>query len=129
MSWAYQPLLPAAAQLQAGGTTPTYTLAADAGALALAGQGAAPHAGRRLPASAGAMSVAGQAAVLRVRRGLAGNGGAFTISGQAANLKGLLRLPASGGAIAVAGQDVPFAADEDLTDRPRSLHIGPSLGI
>lgn len=58
MSWAFSPLLPGAAHQQAASAT--YTLVADAGIFALAGQGANILHNYALTADAGLFALAGQ---------------------------------------------------------------------
>jgi hypothetical protein len=85
MSWAFQPLSAAAAQLGAGGGGPTYTLAASAGSFTLNGQQAAPKAARRLTCGAGGLGVAGQAVQFGFPVRICAAGlGIFALTGQIA---------------------------------------------
>jgi hypothetical protein len=85
-----------------------YTLTANTGAFALAGQAAILRAGRVLAAAKGTFALAGQAVALRRTRMLAAARGAFTLTGIPANLNKsapgtLIALP---GAITLTGNPV-----------------------
>jgi hypothetical protein len=116
MTWAFQPLLPSAAQQQASGAD--LTLIADTGSFGLTGQDAAPKRAVRLPAVAGALVLAAQAAGLRRGFPLAGSTASIVLTGQPALFLRSLRLTAAQGAIAVAGQAAPFDASGSLAGDP-----------
>jgi hypothetical protein len=87
----------------AGG--PTYSLACDAGAVALTGIGANLRANRKLTASAGAVALTGVDANLRAARKVSTSAGAFTLTGVDANLHAGRKLATSAGAFTLTGVD------------------------
>lgn len=83
---------------------PTYALAADNGALSLAGQATGLTAQRKLVADTQAFALSGQTAGLTFQRTLAAAPGNVSLSGQAASLTAQRKVVADTVAFALAGQ-------------------------
>jgi hypothetical protein len=121
LDWIY------AEPLAAGGTT--YTLAADPGALALAGAAADLSARRALPADSGALAVAGQAADLSARRLLPASPGSLALTGSSADLtylpggggQTIYTLDASPGSLALTGAAATLSVRRGLAAEPGAL--------
>jgi hypothetical protein len=127
MSWAYQPLPAAAAQLGAGGGAPTYTLAADAGGFTLGGEAAATVVSRRVSCGAGSFAAAGQTVQFGAPGGvLSADGAAFAVSGGDAAFPRARRLSAGHGAFALTGLAVETSG---AGGKLRALNLGLPLGL
>jgi hypothetical protein len=106
MDWAFQPLLPATAQLQAGGGGSPYSLAADEGAVALQGRNAVGRLARRIAVSSAGGALNGQAAALDLSRAIIAGDGGFAVTGQNAVVSFAHRLAAAHLGMSMAGQPI-----------------------
>lgn len=119
MSWAYQPLLPAAAQLQSGGGASTLTAAS--GSFTLSGQAAALTRALTLTAAQGSFVLSGQAVTLQVGVDLTAAQGSFTLSGQSVGLTAARQLTASQGSFTLSGQNALATLARILAADPGSI--------
>lgn len=103
VAWPYQPLIPAAAQQEAGAAS--YTLTADAGSFALSGQAAGLLAARRLAGDVGSVALSGQDAGLLAACRIDAGQGDIDVTGQAAGLLAARLLAGAHGVHALSGQD------------------------
>lgn len=105
MTWAFQPLLPGAAQSQGSGGA---TLTAEGASFTLGGQAASPRRTARLAAAPGS----------------------FAASGMAAAFKRVLRFEAESAAFAFTGAAVQFGTGGPVRAvDARALDLGFSLGL
>lgn len=134
-------------ELKAKAAATGYSLTANGGSVALAGQSVSLKFGHKVGVSSGAFAVAGQSANLKYGRKVVSQSGAFnfagqtasliytapaiivaqsgsvSISGTSANLKRALRLSASAGAIIVSGQSVTLRRSLKLTAQSGSTAV------
>ena len=115
MGWAYQPLLPAAAQIQAGGGGGGFTLTADEGSFGLTGEAAGFLRSLRLGAGQGSFTLTGEAASFVKALRLAAAQGGFVLSGEDASFLKALRLAAAQGGFVLSGEAASLLASRLLT--------------
>lgn len=107
-----------------------YTLAADLGTFALAGQALRLARGYRLNVAAGSLAIGGQALGFKLARRISAGVGIYNHAGQAARLARGLRFAAAGGSYVLAGQPVGLRRGYRLAAAAGALAIaGQALGF
>lgn len=114
MSWAFQPIPSGGV----GSASASYTLTADCGVFALAGQDVALKRALRLVADGGNFTLSGQDVSFRRALRLTAECGVYVFSGQDVSFGSGLTLDTEPGAFTLSGQDVAFRRSYRLVAEP-----------